>query len=65
MLLHYNQRRDLLHRELRTHLGSLQDVHVPEDRKHLVGWLPPDKDVRVSLLVGSMIFLSRKVSYDS
>ncbi len=65
MLLHYNQRRDLLHRELRTHLGSLQDVHVPEARKHLVGWLPPDKDVRVSLLVGSMIFLSRKVSYDS
>jgi GntR family transcriptional regulator / MocR family aminotransferase len=44
MLQHYSQRRDLLHRELGTHLGGLLEVHAPEAGMNLVGWLPPDKD---------------------
>lgn len=44
MLHHYSQRRDLLQRELQTHLGCLLEVHAPEARMHLVGWLPPNKD---------------------
>ena len=44
LLQHYSQRRDLLHRELRAHLGGLLEVHAPEAGMHLVGWLPPDKD---------------------
>jgi GntR family transcriptional regulator/MocR family aminotransferase len=40
------RRRDLLHRELRTHLGGLLEVHTPEAGMHLVGWLPPGKDDR-------------------
>ena len=44
MLQRYSQRRDLLHRELRAHLGSLLEVHAPEAGMHLVGWLPPGKD---------------------
>jgi GntR family transcriptional regulator / MocR family aminotransferase len=46
MLQLYSQRRDLLHRELRAHLGCLLEVHAPEAGMHLVGWLPPDKDDR-------------------
>jgi GntR family transcriptional regulator/MocR family aminotransferase len=46
MLQHYRRRRDLLHDELRTHLGGLLDVFTPEVGMHLVGWLPPDKDDR-------------------
>jgi len=46
MLQCYSQRRDLLHRELRAHLGDLLEVHAPEAGMHLVGWLPPDKDDR-------------------
>jgi GntR family transcriptional regulator / MocR family aminotransferase len=44
MLHHYSPRRDLLYRELRTHLGGLLEVHAPEAGMHLVGWLPPGKD---------------------
>ena len=44
MLQHYRQRRDLLQRELQTHLGDLLEVHAPEAGMHLVGWLSPDKD---------------------
>jgi GntR family transcriptional regulator / MocR family aminotransferase len=44
MLHRYKQRRDLLHRELQTHLGGLLEVHAPEAGMHLVGWLPPGKD---------------------
>jgi GntR family transcriptional regulator/MocR family aminotransferase len=40
------RRRELLQRELRTHLGGLLEVHVPEAGMHLVGWLPPGKDDR-------------------
>jgi GntR family transcriptional regulator/MocR family aminotransferase len=43
---HYRQRRDLLHHELRTHLGGLLEVHAPEAGMHLVGWLPFGKDDR-------------------
>jgi GntR family transcriptional regulator/MocR family aminotransferase len=46
MLHHYSRRRDLLHCELRTHLGGLLEVHVPEAGLNLVGWLPPNKDDR-------------------
>ena len=42
MLHHYSRRRNLLHRELRTHLGSLLEVHAPEAGLNLVGWLPPE-----------------------
>lgn len=38
------RRRDLLRRELRTHLGGLLEVHTPEAGMHLVGWLPEGKD---------------------
>jgi GntR family transcriptional regulator / MocR family aminotransferase len=44
MLHHYRKRRDLLHRELRTHLRGLLEVHAPEAGLNLVGWLPPGKD---------------------
>src|SRR5262249_27376706 len=40
------RRRELLHRELRTQLGGLLEVHAPEAGMHLVGWLPPGKDDR-------------------
>jgi len=46
MLHHYNRLRDLLHRELCTHLGGLLEVHAPEAGLNLVGWLPPGKDDR-------------------
>lgn len=46
MLRHYQQRRDVLASELRTHMGELLDVHAPEVGMHLVGWLPADKDDR-------------------
>jgi len=44
MLNYYSRRRDLLHRELHTHLGGLLEVHAPEAGLNLVGWLPPGKD---------------------
>jgi GntR family transcriptional regulator / MocR family aminotransferase len=44
MLHHYSRRRNLLHRELRTHLGGLLEVHAPQAGLNLVGWLPPNKD---------------------
>jgi GntR family transcriptional regulator/MocR family aminotransferase len=44
MLQHYNQRRDVLYRELQIHLGGLLEVHAPEAGMHLAGWLPPGKD---------------------
>jgi GntR family transcriptional regulator/MocR family aminotransferase len=44
MLHHYRQRRDCLHRELRTHLSALLEVYVPEAGMELVAWLPPEKD---------------------
>jgi GntR family transcriptional regulator/MocR family aminotransferase len=46
MLHHYNRLRDLLHRELRAHLGGLLEVHAPEAGLNLVGWLPPGIDDR-------------------
>ncbi len=46
MLQHYGRRRDLLHQELRSQLGDLLDVYVPEAGMHLVGWLPPGVDDR-------------------
>jgi GntR family transcriptional regulator/MocR family aminotransferase len=42
----YRHRRDLLHRELRNHLGGLLDVCAPEIGTQLVGWLPPGIDDR-------------------
>jgi GntR family transcriptional regulator/MocR family aminotransferase len=44
MLLHYRRRRDCLYRELRTHLGDLLEVYVPQAGMELVGWLPPGKE---------------------
>ncbi len=44
MLQHYRKRRELLHRELHIHLGSLLEVRAPEAGMQLVGWLPPGKD---------------------
>jgi GntR family transcriptional regulator/MocR family aminotransferase len=44
MLQHYRKLRELLHRELHTHLGSLLEVRAPEAGMQLVGWLPPGKD---------------------
>jgi GntR family transcriptional regulator/MocR family aminotransferase len=44
MLNYYSQRRDLLHCELRAHLGGLLEVYAPEAGMNLVGWLPPGKD---------------------
>ena len=44
MLQHYRKLRELLHRELHTHLGSLLEVRAPEAGIQLVGWLPPGKD---------------------
>jgi len=41
---HYKKLRDLLQRELHTHLGSLLEVRAPEAGMQLVGWLPPGKD---------------------
>jgi GntR family transcriptional regulator/MocR family aminotransferase len=46
MLHHYSRLRDLLHRELCTHLGGLLEIHAPEGGLNLVGWLPPGKDDR-------------------
>jgi GntR family transcriptional regulator/MocR family aminotransferase len=46
MLQHYGRRRDLLHQELRSQLGDLLEVYVPEAGMHLVGWLPPEIDDR-------------------
>jgi len=46
MLNYYSRRRDLLHRELHTHLGGLLEVQAPEAGLNLVGWLPPGKDDR-------------------
>jgi GntR family transcriptional regulator/MocR family aminotransferase len=43
---HFLRRRELLHRELRTQLAGLLEVHAPEAGMHLVGWLPPGKDDR-------------------
>jgi GntR family transcriptional regulator/MocR family aminotransferase len=43
---HYKKLRDLLHRELQTHLGGLLEVYASEVGMHLVGWLPPGKDDR-------------------
>lgn len=40
------QRRDVLYRELRAHLGGLLEVHLPKVGMYLVGWLPPGKDDR-------------------
>jgi GntR family transcriptional regulator/MocR family aminotransferase len=44
MLQHYRKLRELLHRELHIHLGSLLEVRAPEAGMQLVGWLPPGKD---------------------
>jgi GntR family transcriptional regulator/MocR family aminotransferase len=44
MLHYYGRRRDLLYRELHTHLGGLLEVHAPQAGLNLVGWLPPGKD---------------------
>ncbi len=44
MLHYYSRRRNLLHRELSTHLGGLLEVHAPQAGLNLVGWLPPNKD---------------------
>src|SRR6266540_154648 len=41
---YYKKLRDLLQRELHTHLGSLLEVRAPEAGMQLVGWLPPGKD---------------------
>ena len=38
------RRRDCLYRELRSHLGGLLEVSLPEAGLELVGWLPRDKD---------------------
>lgn len=43
---HYRRRRDLLCHELRSHLGGLLEVRVPEVGMQVVGWLPPGKDDR-------------------
>jgi len=55
MLQHYSRRRDLLYRELRTHLGGLLEVHAPEAGMHLVGWLPPGKDDRRAAKLAAQI----------
>ena len=57
MLQHYRQRRDLLHDELRAHLGGLLDVYAPEVGMHLVGWLPPDKDDRRAAALAAAVGL--------
>ncbi|HKD77814.1 MAG TPA: PLP-dependent aminotransferase family protein [Ktedonobacterales bacterium] len=44
MLRQYRRRRDLLHRELRAHLGDLLELRTPGAGMHLAGWLPPGKD---------------------
>ena len=41
---HYQQRRDLLVQELRTHLGDVLEVVDPEAGMQLVGWLPVGLD---------------------
>jgi GntR family transcriptional regulator/MocR family aminotransferase len=38
------RRRDCLHQELRSHLGRLLDVSLPEAGLELVAWLPAGKD---------------------
>ena len=65
MRRHYRQRRDLLHQELRAHLGGLLDVHAPEVGMHLVGWLPPDKDDQraAALAAGAGIAVTPISSY--
>jgi GntR family transcriptional regulator/MocR family aminotransferase len=42
----YRHRRDLLHAELRRHLGDLLEVRVPDTGMTIVGWLPPNTDDR-------------------
>ena len=44
MRLQIQRRRDCLFLELRSHLGGLLEVSLPEAGLELVGWLPPDKD---------------------
>jgi GntR family transcriptional regulator / MocR family aminotransferase len=68
MLQHYSQRRDLLHRELRAHLGGLLEVRAPEAGMHLVGWLPPDKDdqraAKLAAEVGIQVMAISKYSLE-
>ena len=68
MLHCYKQRRDLLHRELQTHLGGLLEVHAPEAGMHLVGWLPPGKDdqraVKLAAQVGIEVMSISKYSLE-
>lgn len=42
----YRHRRDLLHAELRRHLGNVLEVRVPDTGMTIVGWLPPNTDDR-------------------
>jgi GntR family transcriptional regulator/MocR family aminotransferase len=42
----YRHRRDLLHAELRRHLGNLLEVRMPYTGMTIVGWLPPNTDDR-------------------
>ena len=58
MLQHYSQRRELLHSELRTHLGDLLDVYAPEVGMHLVGWLPVGMDDRRAAALAAQAGLS-------
>lgn len=46
MRQHYIRRRNLLRRELETHLAGVIEVAAPEVGMHLVGWLAPGKDDR-------------------
>ena len=55
MLQQYSQRRYLLHRELRAHLGGLLEVHTPEAGMNLVGWLPPGKDDQRAAKLAAML----------
>jgi GntR family transcriptional regulator/MocR family aminotransferase len=52
---HYNNLRDLLHRELHTQLGDLLEVQASEVGMHLVGWLPPGKDDRRAATLAAQV----------
>ena len=46
MVHQYRRRRDCLYHELKTELGGLLDISLPEAGLELVGWLPPGVDDR-------------------